>query len=334
MRCIFCLKHRPSSLEHVFPLALGGDVTTDRVCEKCNSTLGSQVDSALSNFFPIRARRAKLGLAGNSGEIPGLFEMLEGESALVGHEGARVRTKFDRITGKLDHRLLYQVAEIVTPDGKKARQIRLDARDKGQLPTIIQRERKRRGLSALSSEQLAMAARNYTISNIANPVLRVNPVVSFAFLRHAMFKIAYELAFLWLGERYIDDPLAAELRTAILASDPASTDGIAGFVGTARECTAFNHWTPHEAHHLAHMAVVAEQVIVSVRIFDIYAAAIPVSREAVRYFERVADFAKLRFLAIDSVSRVTISTSFADESRRLAALMTASRRLPPFPDPI
>jgi hypothetical protein len=74
--------------------------------------------------------------------------------------------------------------------------------------------------------------------------------------------------------------------------------------------------------------------MLSVRIFDIHAAAILASRDAVQYIRGPADFAKLRFLAIDSVSRATIATSFADESRRLAALMTASQRLPPFPDPL
>ena len=63
MLCIFCSQERPPSLEHVFPLAIGGTVTTDRVCAVCNSTLGTRVDAALSDFLPIRTRRAQLGLA-------------------------------------------------------------------------------------------------------------------------------------------------------------------------------------------------------------------------------------------------------------------------------
>ena len=56
MLCIFCCKERASSLEHVFPLAIGGTVTTDRVCRECNSMLGTRVDAALSDFLPIRMR--------------------------------------------------------------------------------------------------------------------------------------------------------------------------------------------------------------------------------------------------------------------------------------
>jgi hypothetical protein len=57
--------------------------------------------------------------------------------------------------------------------------------------------------------------------------VQVTVNVSFAYLRHAMMKIAYELA---------------------------STDRLAGYVGEAQPCTVFNFWIPHEAHHLAYAA--------------------------------------------------------------------------------
>jgi len=147
-------------------------------------------------------------------------------------------------------------------------------------------------------------------------------------------KIAYELAFLWLGEAYLDDPLAVELREAICKDDLASTDGLAGYIGEAQPCTAFNFWTPHEAHHLAFASVVAGDVIISVRIFDLYAAIVVVSREASRYFQGAADSSKLRFLAIDSASGRTVDTTWDDETRRMATLMSAFQRVPPFLDPL
>ena len=52
------------------------DTGTGAGAEAHHSTLGSRVDAALSNFFPIRTRRAKLGLAGNAGATPELFERL------------------------------------------------------------------------------------------------------------------------------------------------------------------------------------------------------------------------------------------------------------------
>jgi hypothetical protein len=334
MRCIFCSEEKPPSLEHVFPLSIGGTITTDRVCADCNSTLGTRVDAALVDFLPVRTRRAQLGLAGNAGAAPPMHEIFLGVANLVGEPGARVKTTFNKATGQLETRQLYQASDVVMPDGKKTRQITLDARDKDQIPTIIQRERARHGLPPLTEEQLAAAANNYTTTVVDKPLLQVSLSVSFAYLRHAMMKIAYELAFLWLGESYLDDPVAAELRAAILAPDIASTDGLQGYVGEAKDCTAFQFWTPHGAHHLAFAAVVGGNVLLSARVLDIYACAVVVSREATRYIRDRADYRKLRFLAIDSASGKMVNTSYQEEESRLASAMAANRRPPPFPDPL
>jgi hypothetical protein len=131
--------------------------------------------------------------------------------------------------------------------------------------------------------------------------------------------------------------LAVELREAVSNPDLASTDGLTGYIGDAPSCTAFQSWTPHEAHHLAYSMVLAGtgNVVVAVRVFDLYAAAVVVSREAGRYFRTSADLSKLRFLAIDSVSGKTVDTAFDEENRRMAiAMLTASRKLPPYPDPL
>ena len=334
MLCIFCSKERPPSQEHVFSLAIGGTVTTDRVCRQCNSVLGSRVDAALNDFLPIRTRRANLGLAGRGREPPSQFEILLGDQKLVGPDAKRIRTTLNKATGKLDIRQLYHVTDVVLPDGRKARQVTLDERDKGEIPKIIQRERKRHGLPPLSEDELSAESQKFTVTVVENPLVQVTISVSFAYLRHAMMKIAYELAFLWLGEAYLDDPLAVELREAICKDDLASTDGLAGYIGEAQPCTAFNFWTPHEAHHLAFASVVAGDVIISVRIFDLYAAIVVVSREASRYFQGAADSSKLRFLAIDSASGRTVDTTWDDETRRMATLMSAFQRVPPFLDPL
>ena len=281
-------------------------------------------------------RRAKLGLAGNKGAPPAWHEMFLGEAKLIGQTADRVQTTFNKVTGKLDTRQLYHATDVVTPDGKKARQITLDARDVDQIPKIIRRERKRHSLTPLSDEELAAAARDYTTAVVETPLVQISLSISFAHLRHAMIKIAYELAFLWLGEIYLNDPLAIELRAAIFNPDIASTDKVAGYVGEAENCDVFNKfWLRHEEHHLAYATILAgKDVVICVRIFDIYAAAIVVSHDPGRYVGGIADQAKLRFLAIDSVTGRTINTSFDEESRRIAAVMTTQRCLPPFPDPL
>jgi hypothetical protein len=337
MLCIFCGEERPPSLEHVFPLAIGGTVTTDRVCRECNSALGTRVDAALSDFFPIRMRRAKLNLAGNKGVAPAWYEMFLGKAKVIGQTADRVRRTFNNATGQLETRQLYHAANVEMPDGRKVRQITVDSRDKDQIPTIINRERKRHGMPTLSDEELAAAASAYTTNVVKNPVLQISPEISFAYLRHAMFKIAYELAFLWLGESYLDDPLAKALNSAIRDSDIASTDKLAGYIGALNHNTdAFSKfWLPHENHHLAYASVLgAQAVAICIRIFDIYTATVAVSNEPSRYIRDISDRDKLRFLAIDATTGKTIDTTFNEESLRIRAAMRTYRRFPPFPDPL
>lgn len=336
MRCIFCLCERPPSVEHVFPLAIGGRLTTDRVCESCNSMLGARVDSALSDFFPIRQRRAELKLAGNSATPPNPFEMLLGVAALASHPEKRIQTRYNASTGKFDHRLLHHAANVVLPDGRKVRQISIDARDKDQVPKIIQRERKRHGMPPLRPDELAVeAAKAIQNVNTISPIpIKKDLSFSFAFLRHAMMKIAYELAFLWLGETYLDDPVADQLRTALCSPDLASTDGIPGYVGEAKGCKAFEpFWTSHPAHHLAYTTMLLNQIVLAVRIFDIQAAVLVVSNESTRYLQAPYD-PKLRFVTINSVNGEMRNTSFAEEQHRLVLAMTSAGRTPPFPDPL
>ena len=74
---------------------------------------------------------------------------------------------------------------------------------------------------------------------------------------------------------------------------------MAGYVGEAEPCTAFQFWTPHEAHHLAYASVVGDAIVVAARVFDIYAAVVVVSRDRARYVRTAVDSLKLHFLAIE-----------------------------------
>ena len=101
MQCIFCSEERSPSVEHVFPLAIGGTITTDRVCLKCNSELGTRVDAALSDFFPVRMRRAKLALAGNEGTPPAWYEMFLGQASVIHAANADGETSSMNLLGGL-----------------------------------------------------------------------------------------------------------------------------------------------------------------------------------------------------------------------------------------
>ena len=60
-----------ASAEHVIPLSLGGtSALTIPVDKSANSTLGSELDGALANEFPIELRRTRYDARGHSGKEP------------------------------------------------------------------------------------------------------------------------------------------------------------------------------------------------------------------------------------------------------------------------
>ena len=328
MKCIFCLKINASSIEHVFPLAIGGTITTDRVCVNCNSQFGNKIDAALIDNFLVRGRRAHLGLAGNSGKPPAIHEFLLGVWKLADDPNMRVETTFNETTGRPDMRVLYHASDVRTPEGTQARRIILDANDADQIPKIIQRERRRHGVPLLSPEQLAAEMEKWAanISTIENPTILIERYYSFEFVRHAIIKIAYELAFLWLGEQYLDDPSAAEIRAALCASTANSTDHLPAYVQDNGESGAFNLWQSNDTHHLAYAFVNDDGIAIAVRIFDIYAAFVWVTKDYNRYLSGPDANAKIRFLSIDPSTGQTRNVLFSEEMLRIASEKVARRR--------
>jgi hypothetical protein len=220
MRCIFCLEEQPPSDEHVFPLAIGGSLHTDRVCGPCNSTLGKVADGPLTNHLLIAARRCQLKLPGNSGEVPDARKILLGEGVLASDPSQRIRIAENSQTGRLEPQVIYNSKEITLPDGTVAKQIVIDGGGSdAELRKIIARERKRAGLNPLSEADLHALANvlRQNIQTAEQPTVKYDIEIDTTEFSRGLFKIAYELAHLWLGESYLDDSVAAKLRAISLA---------------------------------------------------------------------------------------------------------------------
>jgi len=143
-------------------------------------------------------------------------------------------------------------------------------------------------------------------------------------------KMAYEFAFLWLGDDYLGDP-CRRLAKAIMSDDPHSTDALKGYVGPAEECTAFQFWNPHRSRHLAYGNAVRASFSFGsgVRYLRCLNAG---HRSTAKYISSRHDQNKVRFVTVDATSRQVLDTTFNQESRRMASEMTRLRRKPPFPD--
>ncbi len=322
MRCIFCMKDRPPSDEHIFPLAIGGSLHTQRVCRECNSILGSTVDAPLSDHIFIVIRRAELGLKGNSNTIPDALKNLlgTGMSTLVSDPTQRVQLTTNPNTGKLDLKMIYHATETKLGGEVVQRQITLDARDVGQVGTIIQRERKRAGHQPLSLEELkaqvdlVVAAGSRTIEK---PEVKHQIILDRVEFRKGLLKIAYELAFIWLGETYLDDPMAARLRDVILSRSDEQTAKLRGGITIGPDSPPVKFWFSEKDCHIAYSSKAEKEIAICVKIFDIFTAVVIVTEQMERYLQGELEERTIQFIRLDPVSETFKQTSLARELDRL-----------------
>lgn len=333
MRCIFCLDEKDESIEHVFPAAIGGRLTTRRVCRECNSELGQKVDAALCEFLPVRGQRAELKLAGNSGAIPGPIDFLDGEAEIIGSDGevrrARIQTGRDKID--LDYKLHPKIEEKLDENGNIHVTVSVDRRDTDKIAKIIQRARKRHGLSELSLVDLAGLSTDSSAVSVQSPIIRVQRSAEVGKLPHAIAKIAYEFGHRWFGDRILDDPIANKIRLGIFSSNAEAFDGHLT-VGTDAKNIFCSNWKIDRRHHIVFCLPVAGINIIGIRLFDVIFAIVQICIVPKNNFEKVDREGK--FLVADAVNGKTVETTYVLEARRLAKLMSLTRSLPPFPDPL
>jgi septum formation topological specificity factor MinE len=301
MKCIFCLEERPGSEEHVFPLAIGGVLTTWRVCKPCNDRLGSEVDSLLSNHLLVTLSRSRLGLAGNSGTVPEpVLELLkDGHLASDPDQPVRLTVAPD---GKIEPRLIFRKERLVE-NGLEIDRITLDAREaRRRLPTILARDRKRQGLPPLAPAEMEEEIDRLveTRQPISNSTIRGQVAIDLEAPVRALVKIVYELAFLWLGEAYLDDPMGEILRKVILEGADPTQAGVRG------RCRAglldfLKPWSGEGDSHVAVATSSDQAILISLKVFNAFSIALVVSLEAGRYRAEGPRWPG-RFLQIDTAT--------------------------------
>jgi hypothetical protein len=322
MHCIFCLKEKSASEEHVFPEAIGGGLVIDRVCRDCNSDLGTTADARVSNHPLVLLARSQLGIAGKRGGIPDPFRDVFRIGALADDPTQRVRASLPEREGEsLQIELLYNRSVKKLEDGSEAIQIAIDACNEDQITTIIQRERGRAGMAPLAEDELRAAIQGATHGRIEQPWVRYKVPVDIEEYKRGVAKIVYELAWHWLGDRYLDDPIAVALRNVItgpeLVSECAAGLGIRGSMTLGADALPLVPWKHNPNVHIGLAMRTGDHVTVAVRIFSCMCGLIQVSDNASTY----AEFAPVnhdgRFIEIEPRSGATRECSLANEISRL-----------------
>ena len=325
MLCILCRLERPPGNEHPFALAIGGSITIDRVCTKCDNTFGSTIDAALSDHGLIKMHRQQLGLSGHGGTVPNVL----GKGVLAGDPAQTVIVDINPASPGATVHLQSRKSRVLGSDGTELTQYHVDSNDRETIEKIVNRNRVRAGQNALEGEALSRE-----IDRIALPLQIETPVVNYELVidlyrySAALLKIAYELTWVWYGDEYLNDPLAMEISAVLqrgVPSDPKEPIprgiGSTALFGDTHHAATFSLWDDKPDLHIAILRQGGSDAFVAIRIFNALTGLFCVSHCAARY--KTPD----QFLSIDpvtgSVRRVTLAEELGDRIASMNANATA-----------
>ena len=305
--CIICTTAKPEAEfhpEHVFPSAIGGRLVVHNVCDQCNHTLGSAVDSPLTDHWLIQARRMQLGISGNSGKVPNPLA----RGHLLGDPIHRIKDVVAADGGPGQLITERSVQRTKQEDGSEKISIRLDKSEAADLPALVNKILTRAGHDALPAADIEKHAVTHSI----NAEVQLSGVdIDLVDYKRGVLKIAYELACRWLGDAFLQEPIATDIRNCLLPSK-GTPQGFAlrGRIDLAgAEPRIPSLWGPNV--HVGCMLVSKDHVALVVGVFDIIEAQVIVSQQPSHY----AGVASM-FVTNDSVSGEVREGRLNDEFAR------------------
>lgn len=203
-RCIFCGKSEDEfdsknmwSDEHIIPECLGNStLKINNVCKHCNSSLGTYVDNYFVNHHFIKSKRQFLRLRSQNGNIPNAFQ--EGVTA----DGERIRMSADFVPS---------VVPSVKQEGNK---LITHANSVAEARKILSTKLRRLHMPLEKIEEYISKIDESCFQSF-QPEIRYDILLDInRFLLEAL-KIGYEYAVYKFGDRYLDDPTAANIRARL-----------------------------------------------------------------------------------------------------------------------
>lgn len=200
-KCIFCGKIEAEfdenncwTEEHIIPEALGNEsLKLFNVCKKCNSGLGTYVDSYFVNHMLLKIIRQDLGLKGQSSEFPNAFK--EGKDK----DGHRIR---------VDESYHSTIVPYIEQHGNR---IRVVSSSKKEVKEMIQKKLARMKMPGSVIEE-ALDKVDEVESHLFRPEIQYNATIECNRFYLEALKIAFEYAVYKLGDNYLKDRRALEIQ--------------------------------------------------------------------------------------------------------------------------
>jgi len=248
MRCIFCLNPAPTTASRMSTCFRTQSGHT--CCPVCVQSLQQpprpfgrrNCNESYSHWHQEKA----LGIAGKSGTVPNPLE----RARLQADASHKVRFDFTKQSPESIYTIPFvQRTQIGAGQGNLS--VRIDATDANRLGEIVNTALARAGAPPVSPETIEELKKN--VVRQEQPRLSIPVSLDLGQYRRGLMKIVYELACLWMGESYLDDPMAALFRQFTLDEslpfDPSQRYPIRGTMRMAPKEPFFPFW-PDELHHL------------------------------------------------------------------------------------
>jgi hypothetical protein len=320
--CIFCLEERAGTKEHVFQETIGGTLVVERICKPCGDWLGTNVDAPLVDHLAVLVPRFQLGLKAKGRNLLDMFRTVLGTGTLADGTGRQIQMTIDPETGKPSPRLIYSTKQVTLDDGRVVEKISVDARDKERIVTKLKRTRRRDGLAPLSDVELRAEVDRIIAENesvIENPDVLYQLSVDTIEYQRGILKIAYELAWRWLGDDYLEDPSAERLRRAILKGfAEKDCEGVRRMIKFGADVDPFPLWAATPNSHIGFAMRAGEGIAVGIRVFSAVSGLILATETASRYPGFASGGTKGLFISIDPATGETRQTDLQAEFMRLS----------------
>lgn len=213
-----CRKEVPDikgSREHVVPAALGGALIIREVCKDCNSKLGSNIDIGLTEnkiieLYMNHYGLTKYGFPVNPFKNTDLYDI----------NGVRVRMIIDEATGAFIPQRVTPNIEIKDIVGSNKKEIHAQC-SPGQedlCKEAIAKKLSRKfhaDKNAIKANLKILEKRSTPYTNELSYVFEVD----FNKLQMAVLKIAYELAYYWLGNEYLKSKFSKDISKILMEND-------------------------------------------------------------------------------------------------------------------
>jgi hypothetical protein len=291
MKCIFCLTEAPGSVEHVFPESIGGGFTIDRLCKCCNECFGQNIDPLIIRHPLANMYRAAERVHDKRGNVPtNVFaegtmehEVRAGETRPV-----RVKTNVDPKTGLFVVEVLPTFWSDIGEDGGAKNSAIFGMEKESDARAWFRKglERQRIPISDDAHfEELWKAS--HEIRNVPTPTAQHSlPLMDEFKYRHALLKIVFEMAWYWIGDPWLTDPVARVMRR-VLRSEPRAQLPIHGTMTLGNDPPFITQLTTDiklgAYEHVAMLIVAHGRAAVMVSVFNAFSGVVEVTTSAHKF---------------------------------------------------